>query len=97
MLTMDPFTLKKGSIDCTLNRIFCLFIFKNINRGGIMEASSYVYRQGNVVIGLGWSGFINLLLYIAFAGMVVYSFVMFVKLANRGIKLLDYYLEKRNK
>lgn len=37
---------------------------------------------------------INLLLILALLSMGVYSLVLFVKLANRGIKALDIYINK---
>lgn len=41
---------------------------------------------------------INIILILGLFGMGIYGFVLFVKLANRGIKVLDIYIdEKTNK
>lgn len=41
---------------------------------------------------------IYLFLILIFTGMGIYGFILFVKLANRGIEALDIYInEKRNK
>ncbi len=42
--------------------------------------------------------FINLIIILILSGMGIYGFILFVKLANRGIKALDIYInEKTNK
>lgn len=41
-------------------------------------------------------GVINLFLAIIIFGIIIYSFILFVKLANRGIKALDIYINKNN-
>ncbi len=42
--------------------------------------------------------FINLIIILILLGVGIYGFVLFVKLANRGIKALDIYInEKTNK
>lgn len=40
-------------------------------------------------------GVIYLMLILVAIGMVVYGFVLFVKLANRGIKALDIYIDEK--
>jgi hypothetical protein len=37
------------------------------------------------------------LLYIGFIGFIIYCLVLFVKLARRGIKALDIYIDEKNK
>ncbi|MCY6372212.1 hypothetical protein [Clostridium ganghwense] len=46
-----------------------------------------------------YSGFsmIIILIYLAFLGAGIYGFVLFVKLAHRGIRALDIYIDKNNK
>lgn len=42
--------------------------------------------------------FINLIIIVGLFGIGIYGFMLFVKLANRGIKALDIYInEKTNK
>ncbi|MCY6485494.1 hypothetical protein OW763_14260 [Clostridium aestuarii] len=45
------------------------------------------------------SGFsiIIMLIYFAFIGIGIYAFILFVKLAHRGIKALDIYIDKNSK
>lgn len=38
---------------------------------------------------------LNLILILAIVGVGVYGFVLFVKLANRGIKALDIYINEK--
>ncbi|MFW2487414.1 hypothetical protein ACN077_02440 [Clostridium chromiireducens] len=40
---------------------------------------------------------INIILMLGMFGILIYGFVLFVKLANRGIKALDIYIEEKNK
>lgn len=39
-------------------------------------------------------GFFALLLYLGILGLSIYCFILFIKLATRGIKALDIYIEK---
>ena len=42
--------------------------------------------------------FINIIIMLGLFGLGIYGFILFVKLANRGIKALDIYInEKTNK
>lgn len=41
--------------------------------------------------------FINLIIILVFLVIGIYGFVLFVKLANRGIKALDIYLSEKSK
>lgn len=41
--------------------------------------------------------FINLIIILVFLVMGIYGFVLFVKLANRGIKALDIYISEKSK
>ncbi|MEG0775329.1 hypothetical protein [Clostridium sp.] len=41
-------------------------------------------------------GFANLIIIVGLLGMGIYGFVLFVKLANRGIKALDIYINEKN-
>lgn len=38
-----------------------------------------------------------MILYLFFFGISVYCLILFIKLAHRGIKALDIYIEKNNK
>lgn len=40
--------------------------------------------------------FINLIIFLGLLGISIYAFVLFVKLANRGIKALDIYINEKN-
>ncbi|MCY6354329.1 hypothetical protein [Clostridium sp. ZS2-4] len=40
---------------------------------------------------------IIILIYLVFLGAGIYGFVLFVKLAHRGIKALDIYIDKNSK
>ncbi|MFL0253254.1 hypothetical protein ACJDT4_22870 [Clostridium neuense] len=40
---------------------------------------------------------INLIIILVFLVMGIYGFVLFVKLANRGIKALDIYISEKSK
>ncbi len=52
----------------------------------------------NSTIGFQVLAFLNLGIILAFIAMGIYGFVLFVKLARRGIKALDIYIaEKTNK
>ena len=44
---------------------------------------------------LGVVSFIYLIIILCFIGMGIYWMVLFVKLANRGIKALDIYINER--
>ena len=48
---------------------------------------------------VGTAGIIGILIYIIFVlvifGLWIYGFVLFVKLANRGIKALDIYINEK--
>lgn len=44
---------------------------------------------------VGIISFINLVLILAVLAIGIYSFVLFVKLANRGIKALDIYINEK--
>ncbi|MBW9156863.1 hypothetical protein LGL55_09450 [Clostridium tagluense] len=47
---------------------------------------------------VGMLSFINLIIIVGLFGIGIYGFMLFVKLANRGIKALDIYInEKTNK
>lgn len=49
-------------------------------------------------IGMIGFGLFNLLLMLSMFGISIYAFVLFVKLAHRGIKALDIYInEKENR
>lgn len=39
-------------------------------------------------------GFFALFLYLGIIGLSIYCFILFIKLATRGIKALDIYIEK---
>ena len=39
--------------------------------------------------------FINLIIILGLLGLGIYGFVLFVKLANRGIKALDIYINEK--
>lgn len=39
--------------------------------------------------------FINLVIMLALLGIGIYGFILYVKLANRGIKALDIYINER--
>lgn len=43
----------------------------------------------------GFMALINLMIILIVFGMSVYGFILFVKLANRGIKALDIYIEEK--
>jgi len=45
------------------------------------------------MIGMGF-GMANLFLWLIFIAAWIYSFVLFIKLAHRGIKALDIYINK---
>lgn len=38
---------------------------------------------------------INLIIILVLCGMGIYAFILFVKLANRGIKALDIYIDEK--
>lgn len=38
---------------------------------------------------------INLIIFLGLLGMLVYAFILFVKLAQRGIKALDIYINEK--
>lgn len=40
--------------------------------------------------------FINLMFFLGLLVIVIYGFVLFVKLANRGIKALDIYINEKS-
>jgi len=40
---------------------------------------------------------INIILILGMFGISIYGFVLFVKLANRGIKALDIYIEEKTR
>lgn len=40
--------------------------------------------------------FVNLIIILVLFGISIYWFVLFVKLANRGIKALDIYIKEKN-
>lgn len=40
--------------------------------------------------------FINLIIILGLLAMVTYGFILFVKLANRGIKALDIYINEKS-
>jgi len=46
----------------------------------------------NVMTGI--MSFINLIIILGSVGIGIYGFVLFVKLANRGIKALDIYINE---
>jgi hypothetical protein len=39
--------------------------------------------------------FINLIIFLGLFGIGIYGFILFVKLANRGIKALDIYINEK--
>jgi flagellar biogenesis protein FliO len=41
--------------------------------------------------------FINLIIILGLVGIGIYGFVLFVKLANRGIRALDIYISEKTK
>lgn len=43
----------------------------------------------------GMMAFINLIIILILLGMGIYGFILFVKLANRGIKALDIYINEK--
>lgn len=43
----------------------------------------------------GMMALINLIIMIALLGVGIYGFILFVKLANRGIKALDIYINEK--
>lgn len=45
--------------------------------------------------GLAIFGIFYILLILGFLGIWIYGFVLFVKLAHRGIKALDLYIEEK--
>lgn len=46
---------------------------------------------------IGLVSVINIILILGLIGMGIYGFVLFVKLANRGIKALDIYINEKTK
>ncbi len=40
--------------------------------------------------------FINIIIILALLGIGIYGFVLFIKLAKRGIKALDIYIEEKS-
>lgn len=42
-------------------------------------------------------GFINIIFILAFIGISIYCFILFIKLAHRGIKALDLYIEEKTR
>lgn len=51
-----------------------------------------------VQVTFGFISFLTLFFYIGLAGLFVYCLILFIKLAHRGIKALDIYInEKSNK
>ena len=49
-----------------------------------------------VGIGMGVMGIFVFLLYIAFLGLGIFCTALFIKLALKGIKALDIYIDKNN-
>lgn len=52
--------------------------------------------MSSVGIGVGAMSIFVFLLYIAFLGLGIFCTVLFIKLALRGIKALDIYIDKNN-
>ncbi|WHX49622.1 hypothetical protein QNH46_02745 [Paenibacillus woosongensis] len=46
-------------------------------------------------IGGGVFAFLVFLIYVSFVGLSVYGLILFIKLARRGIKALDIYLNEK--
>lgn len=68
------------------------------NIGGINSKNNY---YANKLVGgkfmMTVFSLINIILILGMFGISIYGFVLFVKLANRGIKALDIYIEEKTK
>jgi hypothetical protein len=45
----------------------------------------------------GLFGIVNLIFLLSMLGVSIYAFILFVKLARRGIEALDIYINEKNK
>ena len=45
----------------------------------------------------GLFGIVNLIFLLSMVGVSIYTFILFVKLAHRGIEALDIYINEKNK
>lgn len=48
-------------------------------------------------IGGGVFAFLFFLIYVSFVGLSVYGLILFIKLARRGVKALDIYLNEKER
>lgn len=54
-------------------------------------------KRGIIMQTVAMFTFINLIIILVLLVMGIYGFVLFVKLANRGIKALDIYISEKSK
>lgn len=47
--------------------------------------------------GVGIFGFLNIVFILVMFGLSIYSLILFIKLANRGIRALDLHIEEMQK
>lgn len=50
-----------------------------------------------MMTGMAGFGIIFVIIYLVIFGISIYSFVLFIKLATRGIKALDIYIDEKTK
>lgn len=60
---------------------------------GLHKEVNFMGFEGGTFI----AGFIAIAFYFIILGLSIYAFVLFVKLANRGIMALDIYIEEKVK
>ncbi|MNJ79331.1 hypothetical protein D3C77_773140 [compost metagenome] len=54
----------------------------------------------NTALGIGTAGIFTILIflvYLALIGLTVYCLILFIKLAHRGIKALDIYINEKGR
>lgn len=55
-----------------------------------------IYLRGRTMSTMVVFSFINIIIILALLGIGIYGFVLFIKLAKRGIKALDIYIEEKS-
>jgi hypothetical protein len=55
-----------------------------------------MYLRTPKIAGAMFAGLFSILLFIAFSALFIYMFILFVKLAHRGIRALDIYIRKNS-
>lgn len=63
-----------------------MLLYLQFKLGGVYKVSSPLFVVPFII---------RILVFIAILAMAIYSFILFVKLAKRGIKALDIYLKEK--